>query len=159
VAAPASVVITVAASDGRGGTTEAQCNLSIAEPKKAPEPVTCTSGGFPRNLARLNNIDKACLDDLALRMNQDPAGRIVIIGHADKSERYPDVIARKRAEAIKGYLVTQGGVDEARISVRSAGAAEPLDTGRGLRARAKNRRAEVIFLPEGASLPEEVAAE
>jgi outer membrane protein OmpA-like peptidoglycan-associated protein len=158
VPAPATVTITVTVSDGRGGTTEARCTLRIAEPKKAPEPITCTSGGFPRNLARLNNIDKACLDDVALRMKQDPQGRIVIIGHADKGERYPDVIARSRAEAIKGYLVKQGGVDEARISVRSAGATRPLDTGRDLRARAKNRRADVIYLPEGAAMPEEAAA-
>ena len=34
--------------------------------------MTCTSGGFPRNLARLNNVDKACLDDVASRLRTDP---------------------------------------------------------------------------------------
>ena len=26
------------------------------------------AGGFPRNLARLTNVDKACLDDVATRL-------------------------------------------------------------------------------------------
>ena len=84
----------------------------------SPRRVTCTSGGFPRNLARLNNVDKACLDDVASRLRQDPRSRVVVVGHADSSERYPEVIARKRAEAIKDYLVKERGVDEARITAK-----------------------------------------
>jgi outer membrane protein OmpA-like peptidoglycan-associated protein len=154
VAAPADVAITVTVSDGRGGTAQARCSVRIEEPKKAPEPITCTSGGFPGNLARLNNVDKACLDDVALRVRQDPQSRVVIVGHADKTERYPEVIGRKRAEAVKGYLVGQG-VDEAKVTVRSAGATQLLDTGKTAQARAKNRRVEIIFLPAGAVLPEQ----
>ena len=67
-----------------------------AAARPTPEAVTCTSGGFPRNLARLNNVDKACLDDVASKLRQDPRSRVVIVGHADRSERYPDVIARQR---------------------------------------------------------------
>jgi outer membrane protein OmpA-like peptidoglycan-associated protein len=153
VVAPADVTITVAVSDGRGGNAEAKCRVRVEEPKKAPEPVTCTSGGFPRNLPRLNNIDKACLDDFALRMKQDPQSRVVIVCHADKTERYAEVTARKRAEAVRGYLVMRG-VDEAKVTVRSAGATKPLDTGKTVQARAKNRRVDIIFLPAGAALPE-----
>ena len=47
------------------------------------ETITCISGGFPANLARLNNVDKACLDDVASRLRQDPRSRVVIVGHAD----------------------------------------------------------------------------
>jgi outer membrane protein OmpA-like peptidoglycan-associated protein len=119
-----------------------------------PEAVVCVSGGFPRNLARLNNVDKACLDDVAARLRQDPRSRVVVIGHADKAERFPEVIGRKRAEEVKQYLVTQRGVDESRISVRSAAANRPADTGSSAEARARNRRVEVIFVPEGASVPE-----
>jgi OOP family OmpA-OmpF porin len=144
----------VTVSDGRGGTAQAKCPVRIEEPKKAPEPITCTSGGFPGNLARLNNVDKACLDDVALRVRQDPQSRVVIVGHADKTERYPEVIGRKRAEAVKGYLVGQG-VDQAKVTVRSAGATQLLDTGKTAQARAKNRRVEIIFLPAGAVLPEQ----
>jgi outer membrane protein OmpA-like peptidoglycan-associated protein len=155
VAAPATVTITVTASDGRGGTASSNCTVRVEAPQRKPEAITCTSGGFPRNLARLNNVDKACLDDVASRLRQDPRSRVVIVGHADKQERYPEVIGRKRAEAVKAYLVKERGVDESRISVRSAGASKLLDTGTTAQARARNRRVDVIFVPEGAAAPED----
>ena len=151
-----TVTITVTVSDGRGGTAQATCTVRVKCPEKPkPEPVTCTSGGFPRNLSRLNNVDKACLDDVAARMKQDPRSRVIITGHADKSEPNPEVIGRKRAEAIKSYLVKERGLDEARVTTRSAGATKPLDTGKTAAARAKNRRVDVTFVPEGATVPED----
>jgi outer membrane protein OmpA-like peptidoglycan-associated protein len=153
VKSPATVTVTVTASDGKGGTGESVCTIRVEAPEVKPV-TTCSSAGFPRNSARLNNVDKACLDDVISRAKQDPQGRIVIKGHADRGERYPEVVARKRGEAAKSYLV-QGGVDESRINVRSAGATQPADTGRTRAARASNRRVEVIFVPEGATLPEE----
>jgi outer membrane protein OmpA-like peptidoglycan-associated protein len=151
-----TVSITVKVSDGRGGTAQSDCSVRVQAPEKPrPEPVTCTSGGFPRNLARLNNVDKACLDDVASKLKQDPRSRVVIVGHADSNERYPEVIGRKRAEAVKSYLVKERGVDEARITAKSAGASKPLDTGTSAAARAKNRRVDVIFVPEGATPPED----
>ncbi len=155
LAAPASATITVRAHDGRGGEASSTCNVNIQAPKRVVEPVTCTSGGFPRNMARLNNVDKACLDDVAARLKQDPRSRVVIVGHADAQEKNPEVIARKRGEAVKGYLVKERGIEESRIVVRSAGASKPLDTGKTAAARAKNRRVEVIFAPEGATMPED----
>jgi outer membrane protein OmpA-like peptidoglycan-associated protein len=150
------VPVTVRVDDGRGGTASATANVCVKAPEKKAEAQTlCTSSGFPRNLARLNNIDKACLDDVASRLRQDPRARVVVIGHADATERYPEVTARKRAEAIKGYLVKERGVDEARITAKSAGASKPLDTGKTVAAHAKNRRVEVIFVPEGAAPPED----
>ena len=99
-------MVTVKVSDGRGGVAEGTTKVCVQEPPKPkPEAVTCTSGGFPRNLSRLNNVDKACLDDVASKLNQDPRSRVIIVGHADASERNTEVMGRKRAEAVKGYLV------------------------------------------------------
>ena len=149
-----TITVTVTVSDGRGGTASASCTVRVrCVEKPKPEAVTCTSGGFPRNLARLNNVDKACLDDVASKLRQDPRSRVVIVGHADSSERYPEVIGRKRAEAVKAYLVKERGVDEGRITAKSAAAARPLDTGKTAAARAKNRRVDVVFVPEGATSP------
>ena len=60
----------------------------------------------------------------------------------------------KRAEAVKGYLVKERGIDAARVTAKSAGAAKPVDTGTSVQSRAKNRRVEVIFVPTGATAPE-----
>jgi outer membrane protein OmpA-like peptidoglycan-associated protein len=156
VPAGTNVTVTVRVSDGRGGTAEASTRVRVEAPTRAPEAQTlCDSAGFPRNLSRLNNIDKACLDDVATRLRQDPGSRVVVIGHADKSERFPDVTGRKRAEEVKDYLVKQRGVDESRVSVRSAGATQPADSGTTPQARARNRRVQVIFVPQGARVPED----
>jgi outer membrane protein OmpA-like peptidoglycan-associated protein len=150
------ITVTVQVSDGRGGNASANDKVRVKCPEKPkPEAVTCTSGGFPRNLARLNNVDKACLDDVASKLAQDPRSRVIIVGHADKSERYADVIGKKRAEAVKAYLVKERRVDESRITTQSAGATRPLDTGTSAASRAKNRRVDVIFVPEGATAPED----
>jgi hypothetical protein len=150
-----TITVTVTVSDGRGGTASASCTVRVRCPEKPKlEAVTCTSGGFPNAMARLNNVDKACLDDVASKLRQDPRSRVVIVGHAAANERYPDVIARKRADAVKTYLVTERGIDEARITARSAGATKPLDTGTSAAARSRNRRVDVIFVPEGAVAPE-----
>jgi len=151
-----TITVTVSVSDGRGGTASATDTVRVVCPEKPkPEAVTCTSGGFPRNLARLNNVDKACLDDVASRLRQDPRSRVVIVGHADKGERNANVVARKRAEAVKSYLVKERGIEEARVTAREVGSTRLLDSGTSVMARAKNRRVDVIFVPEGATVPED----
>jgi outer membrane protein OmpA-like peptidoglycan-associated protein len=100
-------------------------------------------------------VDKACLDDVATRLRQDPRSRVIVVGHADSGERFPEVIARQRAEAVKDYLVRERGIEESRITTRSAAATRPLDSGTDAAARARNRRVEVIFVPEGATAPED----
>jgi outer membrane protein OmpA-like peptidoglycan-associated protein len=126
---------------------------TVSEARTSAETgVACDLSGFPRNRARLNNVDKACLDDLASRLKQDPRSRVVAIGHADSAERGPDELSTRRAEAVKAYLVKERGIDETRIEVRSAGATKPADASGADRAR--NRRVEVFFVPEGGSPPE-----
>jgi outer membrane protein OmpA-like peptidoglycan-associated protein len=152
---PVNATVTVRVTDDHGNTATCDASVALMEPVKPAEAVSCTAGNFPRNLARLSNVDKACLDDVASKLRQDPRSRVVIVGHADSSERYPDVIARKRAEAVKSYLVKERGIDEARITAKSAAATKPLDTGKTAAARAKNRRVDVVFVPEGATSPED----
>jgi OOP family OmpA-OmpF porin len=145
--APSTVRVTVRASDGRGGVAESGCDVRLEPALQPVEEVTCTSGGFPRDRARLNNVDKACLDDVATRLRTAARSRVTIVGHADPSERYPEVISRQRAEAAKEYLVRSGGIDPSRITVRGAADSEPLD--RGPSPSPRNRRVELVFVPAG----------
>lgn len=151
VTPPANIAATVRVSDGRGASAEATCPVRIPAPDRRPETITCESAGFPPNLARLNNVDKACLDDVASRLRQDPRSRVIVIGHADTAERRPAVVARQRAEAAKTYLVRERGMEESRVSVRSAEVTRPREaaSSRG------NRRVELIFVPAGAVPPGE----
>jgi len=137
---PASCTTTVRVSDDHGHT--ATCDVTVTRGQAAPpqaQAVSCTSSGFPRNLSRLNNVDKACLDDVAQRMSADPRAKVVVIGYADPDETNPDSIGKKRADAVEDYLEGRG-IEASRISTRSGGT-----TG--------GRRVDVWFVPEGATEP------
>jgi outer membrane protein OmpA-like peptidoglycan-associated protein len=149
--APTSIVATVRVADGRGAGAEASCPVRIPGLERRPDTITCESAGFPLNLARLNNVDKACLDDVASRLRQDPRSRVIATGYADTVERRPTLLARQRAEAAKAYLVSERGIEEARVSVRSPEGTREREPGPSR----KNRRVEVMFVPDGAKPPGE----
>jgi hypothetical protein len=90
-------------------------------PPPAPAPpermeVTCE---FTPGSARLSNICKAKLDEVALRMKQDADSTAQVIGYADGSTGSQSAnqrVAEQRAEAVKNYLVTRHGIDPGRIT-------------------------------------------
>ena len=78
--------------------------------------VTCE---FTPGSARLSNICKAKLDEVALRMKQDADSTAQVIGYADGSTGTQPAnqrVAEQRAEAVKNYLVTRHGIDPSRIT-------------------------------------------
>jgi outer membrane protein OmpA-like peptidoglycan-associated protein/outer membrane protein W len=152
--APTSATVTVRVTDSHGNTASSDCGVRLIEPVKPAEAVSCLAGGFPRNLARITNVDKACLDDVAQRLKGDPRASVVVIGHADSRERSAQKIGEQRANAVKDYLATERGIEASRITVRSAGATKPLETGADAAAQSANRRVEVWFVPEGAKTPD-----
>ena len=84
----------------------------------APErmEVTCE---FTPGSARTSNICKARLDEVGLRMKQEPDSTAQVIGYADGSTGSQSAnqrVAEQRAEAVKNYLVTRHGIDPSRIT-------------------------------------------
>jgi outer membrane protein OmpA-like peptidoglycan-associated protein len=74
---------------------------------------------FTSGSARLTNICKAKLDEVALRMKQDADSTAQVIGYADGStgsQAGNQKLAEQRAEAVKNYLVTRHGIDPSRIT-------------------------------------------
>jgi len=149
---PASATVTVRVSDDHGNTASSDCAVSLIAPVRKAEAVSCIAGGFPRNLSRLTNVDKACLDDVAQRLGADPRSRVIVIGCSDSREKSAEV-AQRRADAVKDYLAKERGIDGSRIETRSVGATKPLSPGTDAAAQAQNRRVEVWFMPEGAAEP------
>jgi len=78
--------------------------------------VTCD---FTSGSARLSNICKAKLDEVALRMKQDSDSNAQVTGYADGSsgsQSSNQRLADQRAAAVKNYLVTRHGIDPSRIT-------------------------------------------
>jgi hypothetical protein len=123
-------------------------SVTVVVPPR-PEPINptipCGPIFFPYNGARINNEHKACLDDIALRLQGDPRASVVIDGHRDSSERVG--ISLTRANNARDYLVNEKNIDAARITVRNFGDTCPHDSGDAN----LNRRVEFWMVPDGAS--------
>lgn len=97
---------------------------------------------FEPGSARLTNIAKAILDDVALRMKQEPASTALVIGYTDNRENTgPNQdLDRRRAEAVRDYLVSRHGIDPSRITVEGRDAREPVADNSTAEGRLRNRR-------------------
>lgn len=109
--------VSVTVSDGDPNCTQTE-RIAISIESVCPMAIlVCTPCGFMRNRA---DVDEACLqilDDVTVRMGADPTTSLVVDGHMDKGERR--IVALKRAEAVRDYLVNEKGIDTNRILVRS----------------------------------------
>jgi outer membrane protein OmpA-like peptidoglycan-associated protein len=122
-------------------------------PVAPPEPPPVTPPHQPTTLrtdeihfepgsARLTNIAKAILDDVALRMKQEPTSTALVLGYTDDKEATgPNAdLDRRRAEAARDYLVTRHGIDPSRITVEGRDAREPVADNSTAEGRLRNRR-------------------
>ncbi len=106
---------------------------------------------FDTNKSELTSEAQASLESKALPMVKEVLkysnGKVVIEGYCDErgSVSYNKKLGKKRAEAVKAFLV-KNGVKAKKISVKSYGKAMPVDAGHNEEAWAKNRRAVTITI-------------
>src|SRR5258707_10071351 len=92
---------------------------------------------YKPNSGYVDNRSKAVLDDVALKMQQDPNLNAVLSGSADPNE--PRSMGLQRAQNSMAYLTKSKGIDASRIQTKAS-----TDPG---------RKVEVWTLPAGAALP------
>ena len=126
--------------------TQALCSISFATDKKRP--------------SRVDNEAKACLDEIALDLGKQPDAKVVVVGNSDAAEKANSArqqkaalrnkhikavdTAAERAVNVKEYLVTEKGIDAARVSVATG--------------TANGQTAEDYLVPSGASFTADVPA-
>lgn len=119
----------------------------IPPPPRRPDVLKpCGPVFFFFNSARINNEHKACLDQIALALDQDPRAALVIDGHRDSAERIG--ISLTRANNARDYLVSEKKIDPARISIRNFGDTCPQERGDPQ----LGRRVELWVLPQGTTI-------
>jgi outer membrane protein OmpA-like peptidoglycan-associated protein len=119
-------------------------------PPAQPQELRTDEIHFEPGSARLTNIAKAILDEVALRMKQEPTSTALVIGYTDDRENTgPNAdLDRRRAEAVKDYLVTRHGIDPSRITVEGRGTQEPVGDNTTAEGRLRNRRVVIrLILP------------
>jgi outer membrane protein OmpA-like peptidoglycan-associated protein len=101
--------------------------------------------GFNSGKATFKSGVTAQLNDLAKIMLVYPTTSFVINGYTDStgSEGKNLDISKKRAKAVKDYLVSQG-VDANRLKSEGFGIKNPIATNKTSKGRATNRRVEII---------------
>jgi len=143
--APGSYTVKCSVSDGRGGTADASTTVDVQQPP--PPPQAAKAGDCGYNKAGASRFDNACKrvgDDVALRLNNDPNAKLVIVGFADSKEPKAAKLAQTRADLAKKYIVEKG-VDASRISTRTGEASTEKGQEKA------NRRVDFVIVPEGAT--------
>jgi opacity protein-like surface antigen len=140
---PGTITITCNVVDDLGKSASATTTVAVVAP---PPPVVAVpqvhnlcSLSFERDHKRPERVDneaKACLDDIALQMQHESTGQLVIIGKyaADEKPR----AASERALNAGRYLTTEKGINTQRIQLRMS--PTPGD-----------RTTTDVFVPEGAT--------
>ncbi len=133
--------VTATVDDGRGG--KASCSMMVY----VSERISVTKdkcGYFAPGGARVDNCAKAILDDLAVRMKNEPNLRANVIGYTDGSgaERSRKGLGERRAKAVAAYLAKQG-VDASRMKITDGGADNPVGDNKTSAGRRLNRRVEI----------------
>jgi outer membrane protein OmpA-like peptidoglycan-associated protein len=140
--APGNYTITVRVDDGRGGAADCTSTVEVKAVPPPPQASKISDCAFGKPLStRIDNVCKRILDDVALRLQNEPRGSAVIIGYSDPKERQPEKIAGDRATNAVKYL-GEKGIDASRVTTR---------TGSGQAGATDNRRIDVIWVPEGAT--------
>ena len=135
------VEITCNATDDKGQIATAKTSVTITLPyvPKIPHTQALCSVSFTTDLRRPTRVDneaKACLDEVALDLQKQADAKVVVVGNADTKERArtereeklalkfkhmkAEDLAAERAVNVKDYLVTEKGIDPARISVMTS---------------------------------------
>ncbi len=124
-AASGPITVSATCSDSRGPTANGSAQVTVENPPPPPQSSAMCSITFPnkRKPARVDNTAKACLDDVALRLQREADAKAVVIGNQDPKEKGKN-LAADRAINTKEYLTKEKGIDPGRISLMTGTSGE-----------------------------------
>jgi hypothetical protein len=143
--APGSYTVNGKVDDGRGGSATCSANVDVQAPAAPPQAAKVGTCGYrTAGASRVDNECKRILDDVALRLKNEPNAKLVIVGFADPKEPKAAKLAQTRADLAVKYL-GEKGIDASRVSTRTGAAS----TEKGM--EKENRHIDAVFVPEGAT--------
>lgn len=89
------------------------------------------------------------LHEIAQILKQQPNAKLIIEGHTDSvgGDEYNQKLSEARAEAVKEFLVTDEKLVNVKIETKGYGKTRPIAPNTTDEGREKNRRVEIIVLP------------
>ena len=135
---PGPIAVRATAFDDRQLSASTVVTVNVEAPAPAvPTAQKLMELDFKPNSGYVDNRSKAVLDDVALKMQQDPNLNAVLSGSSDAGE--PRSMGLQRAQNAMAYLTKSKGIDPQRIQVKAG--TEP------------GRKVDVWTLPAGAAMP------
>jgi len=123
------ITIGATCTDSRGLTASASSSVTVENPPPPPPPPQASKVNecqYPNLMKpwRVDNTCKAELDDVALKLQQDPDAKLVVVGNSGPKEKRKN-LAGERALNVKAYI--SGGeakqnIDPSRIETRTGNA-------------------------------------
>jgi hypothetical protein len=125
-----TVPITCNVSDDKGHTVSANTSVEIVAPPPPPVPhvqaqCSVSFANDAKRPTRVDNQGKACLDQVALSLQQQSDSKLTIVANSTSAEKTPPKhpkkgavqdVAAQRSVNVKDYLVKEKGIDSSRIS-------------------------------------------
>lgn len=103
---------------------------------------------FDVGSARIKEQYYGVLKQVAETLKADPKAKLMLVGHADStgSKDVNDKLSLERARSVKQYLVERFNIDPKRIEIAGLGKDQPIADNATPEGRARNRRAEFIWI-------------
>jgi len=136
---PGTISVKATATDDRNLSAVALTTVNVEAPPAAPTAAKTNEIAFKTNSAYVDNRAKAVLDDVALRLQQDPNSSTMLVGFADPKEAGAKRLAARRASNAAAYLTKSKGVDAARVHTKGGTEA--------------GKKADIWMVPAGAQAP------
>ncbi len=117
-AGPGPIAVRATAFDDRQLSSSATTTINVEAPVTPTTPTSQKMSvlDFKPNSAYVDNRSKAILDDVALKLQQDPGSTAVLYGAADAGE--PARLGAQRGENAKTYLTKSKGIDPQRLQTK-----------------------------------------
>ncbi|HWP84630.1 MAG TPA: OmpA family protein [Terriglobia bacterium] len=141
---PGTITPRARATDDRGLSAECSVTITVTAPPPPPPPPQVTlldTCQFAQNSARVDNVCKAKLDSIALRLQSEADATLAIVGFAASNERNAQQLSQSRADNVRAYLANERGIAQGRLTSRTGA------PGTGAAAR----KAEMHLVPRGAT--------
>src|SRR4051812_28777502 len=105
---------------------------------------------FDFNKAEVKPESETALTEIGKLLKTRPALAVLVVGHTDAAGSFESNrgLSQRRAEAIVSALVSKQGIDRKRLFPVGVSFASPVATNTTEEGRAKNRRVELVEMPE-----------
>lgn len=144
VAAPAPAPVAAPAPAAK--PVPAPAPVVAAKPAPTSKKMTFSADAFfDSGKAVLKQEAKTKLDDMASKLKGSNLEEITLVGHTDSvgSDEYNQRLSVKRAEAVKAYLINNGGIDANRVKTSGKGETQPVADNKTAEGRTQNRRIDI----------------